>query len=114
MHIIKEPITRLELKKIADETFGYVVKGAVDIEQEKIGLGGELHIDIAVELHKRFQSKNNNLWGINLYPDKTGEEFIEFDSMVNIKPNLGNRTRSIDSQEIRDKIKEIVNKFILE
>ena len=48
IHIIKEPITRLELKKIADETFGYVVKGAVDIEQEKIGLGGELHINITV------------------------------------------------------------------
>ena len=112
IHIINKPITAVELKEMADETFGYMLKGAVDVEQEIMALGGELHMDIAVELHKQSKSKSNNLWGINLYPDKTGDDFIEFDSMVNIKPGLGNRTRGIDSQEIKDKIKKIVNKFI--
>lgn len=112
--IVQDPITKEEVKKIAEETFGYLVKGVVDIEQEIMALGGELHMDEAVELHKRFQSKNDNLWGINLYPDKLGDDFIEFDSMVNIKPNLGNRTRDINSKEVQDKIKIIVKKLVKE
>lgn len=114
IHIIKDPITKVELKKIAEERFGDLVKGAVDIEQEFMALGGELHIDEAVILNEQCQSKGQDIWGINLYPDKTGEDMIEFDSMINLKPSLGNRTRSVDRQEIREKIKKIVNKLILE
>lgn len=114
IRIIKNPITKAELKRIAKERFGDLVKGAVDIEQEFMALGGELHIDEAVILNEQCQSQSNNLWGINLYPDKLGEDFIEFDSMINLKPSLGNRTRSIDNQEIREQIKKIVNKLILE
>ncbi|OGN07436.1 MAG: hypothetical protein A3B86_01465 [Candidatus Yanofskybacteria bacterium RIFCSPHIGHO2_02_FULL_38_22b] len=114
MHIIEESITREELKKIAIESFGYLVKGVVDIEKGIMSLGGELHYDNAMDLVQKVQSKNENLWGINLYPDKSGEAMIEFDSMVNVKPNLGNRTRSVDNPDIRDKIKKIVQKLILE
>ena len=58
-------------------------------------------------------SKQQNTWGINIYPEETGEKFIEFDSMINLKPNQGNRTRNIDNPDIRNKIVEIVNKLIL-
>src|SRR3989338_10107338 len=104
-HIIEEPITKEELKKIAEERFGDLVKGAVDIEKGIMVLGGELHIDEALKLVDEFQSKGKNIWGINLYPEKTGDDMIEFDSMINLKPNLGNRTRDVDSPEIRKKIK---------
>lgn len=114
LHIIEKPITKTELKKIAEERFGDLVKGAVDIEKEIMVLGGELHFDEAVLLNEQFQSKSNNIWGINLYPDKSGDDMIEFDSMVNLKPALGNRTRSIESSVIREKIKNIIKKLILE
>lgn len=113
LHIIENPITRAELKKIASERYGDLVKGAVDIEKGIMVLGGELHIDEALKLVEQFQSKGKDIWGINLYPEKTGDDMIEFDSMINLKPNLGNRSRGVDSPEIREKIKNIVRKLII-
>lgn len=114
IQIIKTPITRFELRQIAKERFGDLVKAAVDIEKGIMAVGGELHIDEEVELIEKEKSKNENVWGINLYPDKKGEGFIEFDSMVNIKPNFGNRTRGVDNLEIKNKIIEVVNNLIKE
>lgn len=110
--IIKEPISRFLLRQIAEERFGDLVKAAVDIEQQIMALGGELHIDEEVILIEKENSKNENVWGINLYPDKSGEEFIEFDSMINIKPNLGNKTRDVKNAQIRENIINIVSKLI--
>ena len=114
LHIVEKPITKEELKKIAEERFGDLVKGAVDIEQEIMALGGEFHMDEKIFLYEQRQSKSDNVWGINLYPDKSGDDMIEYDSVINLKPGLGNRTRSIDSPEIQEKIKKIVKKLILE
>ena len=110
--IIKNPITRMELRRIAKERFGDLVKGAVDIERGIMAIGGELHIDEEVALIENENSKQNNVWGINLYPNEEGEEFIEFDSMINIKPNFGNRTRGIDDAQVKEKIKNIVGKLV--
>lgn len=112
--IIQKPITKEELKKIAEERFGDLVKGAVDVEQEILALGGEFHMDESVFLYEQCQSKTDNTWGINLYPDRSGDDMIEYDSMINLKPALGNRTRNVDNQEIREKIKKIVKNLILE
>lgn len=112
VQIIKSPITRDQLRQIAKERFGDLVKAAVDIEEEIMALGGELHIDEEVELIEKERSKNENVWGINLYPDKEGDDFIEFDSMINIKPNFGNRSRGVDNLEIKNKIINIVNRLI--
>lgn len=112
IRIVKEPVTRFELRQIAKERFGDLVKGAVDIEKKIMALGGELYVDEEVELIEKEKSKSENVWGINLYPDKEGEDFIEFDSMINIKPNFGNRTRGVDNLEIKEKIISVVNKLI--
>lgn len=112
IQIIKSPISRFQLRQIAKERFGDLVKAAIDIEQEIMALGGELHVDEEVMLIEQEKSKSENVWGFNLYPEKEGEDFIEFDSMINIKPNLGNRNRGIDDEQIRAKIKNIVGKLI--
>jgi hypothetical protein len=57
-------------------------------------------------------SKREHLWGINLYPEKTGEEWIEFDSVINLKPSFGNRSRGVDNCEIQEKIRNIVEKLV--
>jgi len=111
--IIKNPISKEELADIAREQFGDFVKAAVDIEQKIMAVGGELHMDEAILLIEQENSKHEQVWGINLYPDKTGDDFIEFDSMVNIKPALRNRTRGVESVEIQNKIREIVEKLIV-
>jgi len=110
--IVKNPITRFELKKIAQVGFGDLVKSAVDIKQEIMALGGEMHMDEQMELIEKENSKTEFIWGINLYPEKEGDDFIEFDSMVNLKPAFGNRTCGVDNLETQKKIIEIVNKLI--
>lgn len=110
--IIREPIPREELKKLAAERFGDLVKAVVDIEQEIMAIDGELHADEEVLLMEQESSKRENTWGINLYPEKSGDDFIEFDSVINLKPNFGNRSRGVDNPEIRAKIKRLVERLI--
>jgi hypothetical protein len=102
-----------ELEKIAAEGFGDMVKTVVDVEKGIMAIGGELHVDIEVILMEERGSLRQYTWGVNLYPGKTGDDFIEFDSMINLKPALSNRTRSVENAEVRQKIIEIVNKHIL-
>lgn len=109
--IIKQVITRNELKKIAEKRFGDMVKGVVDIETKTMALGGDLHADEESLLLEQ-GSKQENLWGINLYPDKHPTDWIEFDSMINIRPRQNNRSRTVEDKQIQEKIVEIVNNLI--
>ena len=113
MKIIYKSISRKELKKIASEKFGDLVKAVVDTEKEIMAIGGELHADEEVLLMEQGGSKREYTWGINLYPEKSGEDFIEFDSVINLKPSFGNRSRGVEDREIREKIKQIVEKLVL-
>lgn len=112
--IVKTPIKRTELAEIASEGFGDMVKAVVDVEREIMAIGGELHADEEVELTDKENSKRENTWGINLYPKKLNDDWIEFDSMVNLKPHYGNRSRDVESPEIREKIKKMVNKLVID
>jgi hypothetical protein len=111
MKIIKNKIKINELKEMAKKMFECLVKVVVDIEKEIMAVDFELHVD-GEEILIQDGSEPKNLWGINIYPEQEGEKFIEFDSMINLKPGLGNRTRGIDNQEIREKIILIVNNLV--
>lgn len=109
--IVKDTISIQELGKMAEELFGDYVKAVVDVEQNIAAFGGELHADEEAELLQE-GSKQENLWGINIYPDKSRDEWIEFDSMINVRPSQNNRSRTVESEEIRDKIGKIINKML--
>lgn len=111
--IIKEPITKEELRVIAEKQFGDFVKAAVDIERGVMALGGEWHVH-ARDVLIRQGSKEDDIWGINLHPDGNQEEFIEFNSAINIRPPQGNLSRSVENKDIQQKIRSIVGKFIKE
>ena len=91
--------------------FGDFVKAVVDIEKEIMAIGGSLHADEEAALLEQ-GSVQENLWGINIYPEKKREEWIEFDSMINIRPSQGNRSRNVEDVDIQKKIVEIVNTLI--
>jgi len=110
--IVKDSMGRKELVDIAKEQFGDLVKAVVDIEQEIMAIGGELHSDEEVALIEQKGSKREHTWGINLYPKKIGEDWIEFDSVINLKPSYGNRSREVDNPEIQKKIRNIVEKLV--
>lgn len=110
--IVKKPISKTELGQVAKEGFGDMAKAVVDIEKGIMAIGGELHMDGLETLLEKENSLHQNIWGVNLYPEKSGEDFIEFDSMVNLKPAFGNRTRGVDDIEIQKKIIEIIANLI--
>lgn len=85
MKIIKDEISLKELKEMAHNRFGDLVKAVVDIEEKIMAVDAELQADEEALLLEN-GSENNNLWGINLYPDLHDEDFIEFDSMINLRP----------------------------
>ena len=113
MKIIKDQIKIQELKEMAKKMHDNLVKAMVDVEKEIMAVDAGLHADLMELLIEEEGSKSENIWGINIFSDKDGEDLIEFDSMMNIKPALGNRTRGVDDEEIRKKIIKIVNKLIV-
>lgn len=113
MHILRSAITRNELEKTADETFGDLVKAVVDVRRGVMAIGGELHSDEEALLLQD-GSTQQDLWGINLYPSQQGEAMIEFDSMINVRPSHGNRSRTVENPDIRTTIIGLVRKLIVE
>ncbi len=111
MRIITETLLLGELKQMAEATFGNLVKAVVDVEREVIAVDAELHSDLEALLLEN-GSKQKSLWGINLYSEIQGDDFIEFDSMINMRPSQGNRSRGIENEEMRKKIIAIVAKRI--
>ena len=112
--IVKTPINKKELIDMAKGQFGNLVKAVVDVSQGIMAVGGEMHADEEVALMEQEGSKREDTWGINLYLEKTGDELIEFDSIINIKPSYGNRSRNVENLKAKEDIKIIVNKLIVE
>jgi hypothetical protein len=83
----------------------------VDIEQGIMALGGELHADGEALLLEQ-GSKQENLWGFNIYPDKSKTEWIEYTSLINVRPSQGNRSLEVQDEAVKGKIREVVNKLI--
>jgi hypothetical protein len=112
MKIVKDKIGILELKEMTKRMYENLVKAVVDVEKNILAVDAEMHIDLEQLLIEKENCEPKNLWGINIWPEKSGDDFIEFDSMINLKPGFGNRTRGIDSAEIREKILKIINKLV--
>lgn len=112
MLIVRDSIAISSLQTMAAAMFGNLVKAVVDIDQELMALDGEMHADEEALLLGE-GSQQRSLWGINLYPAQFGTaRFIEFDSMINIRPKQGNRTRSVDGAQARTTITAIVARLV--
>lgn len=111
MIIVSGAIHLEELNKMAEERFGNMVKAVLDVRRQIMAVNGELHADEEALLLEH-GSKQEDLWGINIYPDMPENEWLEFDSMINLRPSQGNRTRGVDDPEIRKKIVDIVGKLV--
>ena len=113
MRVVKENISIDELKEMSSKMFGNLVKAVVDVEKNTLVVDAELHSDQEAFLIES-GSNQKNLWGINIYPDLSNEERIEFDSMINLRPSQGNSSRGVEDEEIQKKILDIVNSKIIE
>ena len=111
MRIIKTKTPITEFEKMAKKMFGNLIKAVVDIDKKIMAVNGELHSDEEALLLEN-GSKQENLWGINIYPKEKGDDWIEFDSMINLRPSLDNLSRGVDNINTRKKIIKIVNQLI--
>lgn len=111
--IISEPIHRTDLVQLAEAQFGDWIKAVVDVSREIMAIGGDLHADDEALLLQH-DSRQQDLWGINLYLEEEGAEWIEFDSLINIRPGQGNRSRGVDDQRTRERIRALVESLVLE
>ncbi len=111
--IIKDSISKEELRNMSRRMFGDLVKAVVDIANGIMAVNGELHADEEQVLLEH-GSLQQDLWGINLYPDNEEKEFLEFDSLINIRPSQNNRSRDVESEEVREKIRAIVKNLMKE
>lgn len=107
-------LTVNQLKAMARRLYGsLLVKAVVDIEQARVVVDARMHVDEAAYLLEN-GSKPADLWGIKLDPDKFGQDdFIAFDSMVNLRPSQNNNSRGIEDETIRQKIRTIINRVII-
>ncbi|HLB94305.1 MAG TPA: DUF5674 family protein [Candidatus Babeliales bacterium] len=109
----KNKISLPELKLMSEKMFGGLVKAVVDIEQKIMVVDAGLHADQEYLLLEE-GSQQAHLWGINIFPEQFGkDEFIVFDSMINLRPGFGNRSRSVDNPKIQIVIREIVHKLVI-
>jgi hypothetical protein len=113
IEIIRRPTRRAYLAAVAETQFGDLVKAVVDVERGCMAIGGELHADEEAALLED-GSAQPDLWGINLYPGEPGDAWIEFDSLINIRPAQGNRSRGVDDEGRRRRIGEIVAALVPE
>jgi hypothetical protein len=111
--IVETSITLNELKTMAGDRFGDLVKAVVDVATGVMAVDGELHADEEALLLEQ-GSRQTDLWGINIYPELAGKDRIEFDSIINIRPSQGNRSRGVNDPEIREKIFQIVARLVKE
>ena len=107
IEIIRRPMSRARLSSLAEAQFGDMVKGVVDMERRVLAVGGELHSDEEAALIDD-GSAQANLWGINLFPTEPGDGWIEFDSLINVRPAQGNRSRNVDDPDLQNRIRQVV------
>lgn len=112
MIIVTKPIARQQLTDMAPEFFGDMVKAVVDIDMKILAINAELHADLEKMLIENGSSQES-LWGINLYPEMEGDDFIEFDSLINISPRRNNFSRDVEDSNIQKTIRDIVNQLII-
>ncbi|MEK7088998.1 MAG: DUF5674 family protein [Patescibacteria group bacterium] len=109
--ILDQKISIKEVQKFADFWYGTMIKGCVDVEKGVVALGGDYHIESS-ELLTANDSNFENVWGFNIRFEENTDGVLEFDSMVNIKPNFGNKSRGINDEETVEKARAIIYKFI--
>ena len=104
IRIIDQPVSRADLAEIAKERFGDMVKAVVDLDRGIMAIGGELHADEEAVLLEQ-GSKQEDLWGINLYPGAKDDSFLEYDSMINIRPSQ-EQIAGVEDAAVREKVRD--------
>lgn len=107
----QNPIVIEELRTLAATRFGDMVKGVADVARGILLIDADMHADQEALLLSE-GSRQQDLWGFNLYPDIEGDEWIELDSMINLRPSLGNCSRGVDDPPTAASVVGLVRRLV--
>lgn len=111
---IVDKISVKELMQLSEKMYGGIVKFDVDLAKRIVIVDMEMHADGEATLLED-GSKQSDLWGLNVIPENYGTpNFIEYDSMINIKPRQNNMSRTIQDPEIKKQIETLVTEVVYE
>jgi hypothetical protein len=100
--LLREKATGLQLADMLTE-YDTVIKVVVDIRRRVLAGGGEMHSDCESVLLDD-GSEQDDLWGANWYP---ATQDIVFESLINIRPRLGNRSILIQDEKLRREVASV-------
>ena len=100
-----------ELRGLVPGRFRDFVKGVVDLRRGILLIDADMHADLEAILLAE-GADQRDLWGINLYPQLGEPDWLEFDSMINLRPSFGNRSRGVDDPATRDAITALVGHLV--
>ena len=109
--LFRQRVGPAELRRLVEEGFGDMVKYVVDVERSVIAVGGDMHADAEQSLLEA-GSRQQDLWGANYYPGLGREECIEYTSLINIRPNQGNKSMVVQDEGVRERIRQITFSLI--
>ena len=112
MIILKDKLTVQQLSDMAAEIYGDMIKAVVDVREGILAIDADLHSDLESMLLEN-GSRQEDLWGFNIYPEVEGDDFIEFHSLINIRPRQNNHSRGVEDESIQLRIREIVDNFVI-
>lgn len=107
IYLLDRPANEQEMAGML-EVYPTLIKIVVDIRRGLLAGGGEMHADCESVLLDD-GGEQDDLWGANWYP---AEQRIEFESLINIRPALGNRSIVIQSQDVRRAVEAITRRIL--
>ena len=107
IHLLKEKAIPAHIQDMLQE-YENMIKIVVDIRRRYLSGGGEMHADCE-SLLLEDGSEQDDLWGANWYP---GEQRIEFESLINIRPRLGNRNIVIQAENLRKQVESVTREIL--
>ncbi len=106
-----DPISFDELRWLVPGRFRDFVKGVVDLGCGVLLIDADMHADQEAALLAE-GADQRDLWGINLYPQIDGPDWLEFDPLINLRPSFGNRSRGVDDAATREAIRALVGSLV--
>jgi hypothetical protein len=106
IHLLRSKATIEQVTEMLKE-YESMIKIVVDIRRRILAGGGEMHSDCESVLLDD-GSEQDDLWGANWFPN---EQRIAFESLINIRPRLGNRNILIQNEDIRKQVESITREI---
>ena len=112
MRIVRKLLSQDEIKVLADETFGDMIKVVADLKREILVAGGALHSD-GEELLLEDGSKQGDLWGANYFPAKESGKRIEYTSLINQYHSSNKDSQTIKDPNVREQVKAVIARYFV-